>query len=68
MNNKSHASHVDAPSVFEFQLMPPLVYILQQTNVKADNVEFSTVIVYSCSNSCWNGDREEVDSKKKLYL
>lgn len=46
----------DAPAVFEFQLMPPLVYILQQISPDRTrtNVEFGTVLVYSCSESCWN--------------
>ena len=56
----------DAPAVFEFQLMPPLVYMLQQQSKDIDetgSVEFGTVLVFSCSGSCWNdsegGFREE---------
>ena len=52
----------DAPAVFEFQLMPPLVYMLQnnaQQSKTADDaetgiVEFGTVLVFSCSKSCWD--------------
>lgn len=54
----------DALAVFEFQLMPPLVYLLQQNQhrqlneagpeVTTGSVEFGTVLVYSCSESCWN--------------
>lgn len=46
----------DAPALFEFQLMPPLVYILQQINTDRtrENMEFGTVLVYSCSESCWS--------------
>ena len=56
--------------VFELQLMPPLVYILQQYGRRIEKVatmskdqylplplekvvEFGTVLVYSCSASCW---------------
>ena len=49
--------------------MPPLVYILEQYGVKGlqrangqdlppsleKAVEFGTVLVYSCSASCWEG-------------
>jgi pre-rRNA-processing protein TSR4 len=60
----------DAPAVFELQLMPPLVYVLQN-NARLDKavadedgiLEFGTVLVFSCSKSCWDdrdgGFREE---------
>ena len=57
-------------SSFEFQIMPQLVYILQQsmgqssgsldggtcfTNDSEITVpEFGTVLVYTCDNSCWD--------------
>ena len=60
-----------APSVFELQLMPPLVYLLQKSGgqtcvcrmAHVHSIEFGTVFIYSCSKSCWNegdgGFREE---------
>lgn len=47
-----------APCVFELQLMPPLIYILQKnyhSNTECGDcgVEFGTILVYSCSRSCW---------------
>ena len=54
--------------MYELQLMPPLVYILHQSITQAQSmeskdsellllkekvVEFGTVLVYSCSASCW---------------
>lgn len=53
--------------MYEFQLMPPLVYILQQNQKRRQAVlkdqgvpqsqgrivEFGTVLIYTCSNSCW---------------
>ena len=55
-----------APIVFEFQLMPPLVYMLQANQSKKSetkSVEFGTMLVYCCSVSCWDsgegGFREE---------
>ena len=44
--------HCGAPRVFELQLMPPLVYLLK-ANSSVD-VEFGTVLVYTCSKSCWH--------------
>ena len=52
--------------MYELQLMPPLVYILHQSLSHTHNskvsklppedrvVEFGTVLVYSCSASCWS--------------
>lgn len=60
--------------MYELQLMPPLVYILQQNQkrqvaeVLKDQgpsqpagkiVEFGTVLVYTCSNSCWEDSLTE---------
>ena len=75
-------SHCGSPSVFELQLMPPLVYLLQQAvrrgsrahsntssadTVTPSAVEFGTVLVYCCEQSCWtdctsssSGWRQEV--------
>lgn len=41
--------------IFELQLMPALVSLLQ----KADSntaLEFGTVLVYTCTNSCWEAE------------
>ena len=40
-----------APRVFELQLMPPLVYLLRTSS--GVEVELGTVLVYTCSKSCW---------------
>ncbi|KAG8437652.1 hypothetical protein GDO86_008388 [Hymenochirus boettgeri] len=41
--------------VFEFQLMPALVSLLQDAN--ADTLlEFGTVLVFTCEKSCWEAD------------
>lgn len=52
-----------APCVFELQLMPTLVYVLHKMRheckeadlilPKEKTVEFGTVLIYSCSASCW---------------
>ena len=44
--------HCGAARVFELQLMPPLVYLLKTSSDVA--IEFGTVIVYTCSKSCWH--------------
>ncbi|XP_038130183.1 programmed cell death protein 2-like [Cyprinodon tularosa] len=42
------------PRVFELQLMPALVSLLQRTDGGAeDQLEFGTVLIYSCRASCW---------------
>lgn len=67
-----------APRVFECQLMPALVYILQtKLCVKQEGsclpnpgsmaVEFGTVIVYSCSSSCWEDDNNNIGSKTSKF-
>ncbi|XP_026166371.1 programmed cell death protein 2-like isoform X2 [Mastacembelus armatus] len=37
---------------FELQLMPALVSMLQREDCSAE-LEFGTVLVYTCTNSCW---------------
>jgi pre-rRNA-processing protein TSR4 len=58
-----------APRVFECQLMPTLVYILQAHLCRQASslpaVEFGTAIVYSCSASCW--DDQITDSKSYQF-
>ena len=51
-----------APNTFELQLMPLLVYLLQRAAGRTSvcrmahvhSIEFGTVLVYTCSKSCWN--------------
>lgn len=40
------------PRTFELQLMPALVSLLQGGSVGAE-LEFGTVLVYTCTSSCW---------------
>ncbi|XP_062523348.1 programmed cell death protein 2-like isoform X2 [Corticium candelabrum] len=40
--------------VFEMQLMPALVHIIQRSSSLVENLEFGTVLVYTCSTSCWS--------------
>ncbi|XP_055504776.1 programmed cell death protein 2-like [Leucoraja erinacea] len=42
-----------APRVFEFQLMPALVSLLQSVDATEASVEFGTVLVFTCEESCW---------------
>lgn len=42
------------PRTFELQLMPALVSLLQRKDCRSVNkLEFGTVLVYTCTNSCW---------------
>ncbi len=55
-----------ADRVYECQLMPQAVYYLQRLHSQCrgedpegmsqpnDTVEFGTVLIYTCSQSCWN--------------
>ncbi|KAM4553111.1 programmed cell death protein 2-like [Fundulus diaphanus] len=50
----SVCSSCGEPRTFELQLMPALVYLLQRIDSNsAKKLEFGTVLVYTCTNSCW---------------
>ena len=69
-----------SPTVFEFQLMPPLVYILQQSKKRtesvaagactssANSVEFGTVLIYTCSRSCWPRNEENEFREERIFV
>uniref|UniRef100_H2UK71 Programmed cell death 2-like n=1 Tax=Takifugu rubripes TaxID=31033 RepID=H2UK71_TAKRU len=42
-----------ASRTFELQLMPALVSLLQTRGGSGGQVEFGTILVYTCRNSCW---------------
>ncbi|XP_040135960.1 programmed cell death protein 2-like isoform X2 [Ictidomys tridecemlineatus] len=45
-------SHCGGQRIFEFQLMPALISMLQSANLGL-SVEFGTILVYTCEKSCW---------------
>ncbi|KAM4733604.1 programmed cell death protein 2-like [Anableps anableps] len=50
----SACSSCGEPRTFELQLMPALVSLLQRKDSSSEMVlEFGTVLVYTCTNSCW---------------
>ncbi|XP_010004534.1 PREDICTED: programmed cell death protein 2-like [Chaetura pelagica] len=49
-------SNCGSKRVFEFQLMPALVSMLQSDSDLS--VEFGTVIVYTCERSCWPANHQ----------
>ncbi|KAK7091560.1 programmed cell death protein 2-like [Littorina saxatilis] len=54
--------HCGSSQVFELQLVPPLIPLLKLPGETESLVEFGTVLVYTCSKSCWSdseGWREE---------
>uniref|UniRef100_A0A4W5JQQ0 Programmed cell death 2-like n=1 Tax=Hucho hucho TaxID=62062 RepID=A0A4W5JQQ0_9TELE len=62
---KPGCCHCGGIRVFEFQLMPALVSLLQRTDTGAGRgsrsavemdtgLEFGTVMVFTCRNSCWS--------------
>lgn len=49
------------PRTFELQLMPALVSFLQgKGNSSGTQLEFGTVLVYTCLNSCWTTSSDSV--------
>ncbi|XP_061175530.1 programmed cell death protein 2-like [Saccostrea echinata] len=48
------------PVVFELQLMPALVNFLQLPENSGPATEFGTVIVFTCKNSCWDGQSKTI--------
>ncbi|XP_023675611.1 programmed cell death protein 2-like [Paramormyrops kingsleyae] len=52
-------SYCGNPRVFEFQLMPALVSLLESINSTSELLlEFGTVLVYTCRDSCWQPGRD----------
>ncbi|KAK2842831.1 hypothetical protein Q5P01_013031 [Channa striata] len=50
----SACSSCGGSRTFELQLMPALVSLLQRVSGSAEvELEFGTVLVYTCTNSCW---------------
>ncbi|XP_041852999.1 programmed cell death protein 2-like [Melanotaenia boesemani] len=50
----SACSSCGGPRTFELQLMPALVSLLQGKDGGSETeLEFGTVLVYTCTNSCW---------------
>ena len=54
-----------AKRVFEFQLMPALIPYLQLNMKDSEYIEFGTVLIYSCSKSCWD---ENPQSELCIYF
>ena len=44
------------PRTFELQLMPALVGLLRRKDGGEAELEFGTVLVYTCTSSCWTQD------------
>ena len=49
-----HCPNCQGARLFEMQLMPALVHILNTSSPIAEHLDFGSVLVYTCSNSCWN--------------
>lgn len=63
----SNCIYCNSKLKYEFQLMPALVNYLKLINNNCDQsdnkqesnrLEFGVVIVYTCSNSCWNNEND----------
>ncbi|XP_035520514.1 programmed cell death protein 2-like [Morone saxatilis] len=58
----SACGHCGGSRTFELQLMPALVSLLQRSGGGEAELEFGTVLVYTCANSCWTtGSRSAVE-------
>ncbi|KAL8586558.1 hypothetical protein ACOMHN_053911 [Nucella lapillus] len=49
----SKCERCQAPRVFELQLVPPLIPFLTFPGQTEPQVEFGTVLVFTCRDSCW---------------
>uniref|UniRef100_A0A1A8KAA4 Programmed cell death 2-like n=1 Tax=Nothobranchius kuhntae TaxID=321403 RepID=A0A1A8KAA4_NOTKU len=55
----SACSSCGGSRIFELQLMPALVHYLQRKDRSSEaELEFGTVLVYTCSTSCWTSGSE----------
>ena len=55
--------HCGARTVFEFQLLPSLVGQMSVKGLEGVPVEFGTVLVFTCSQSCWQPDNPQPRSE-----
>ncbi|XP_011402497.1 PREDICTED: programmed cell death protein 2-like [Amphimedon queenslandica] len=62
INEIPSCNHCGGPLVFELQLLPQIIYLLQEDLKFQDHVqgalrlpvvEYGTVLVFTCSSSCW---------------
>ena len=59
-------SRCGSKRVFEFQLLPTLIYKLKEFNSSSIIPEFGTVMVYTCNNNCWSDDNQLLE--EFIYL
>lgn len=52
-DSPTRCRHCGGETVFEFQLMPALVNYLKAAETTGVAVEFGTVLVFTCKQSCW---------------
>ena len=69
-----HCKNCGSQCVFEFQILPQLIHILQSAireklhdgsasqYLKYEAVEYGTVLVYTCSKSCWSNNTSDSTS------
>lgn len=58
----AHCIHCGGPVVFELQLMPALINHLKLSEGTGNVLEFGTVLIYTCKQSCWSdGDLYRTD-------
>ncbi|XP_077990415.1 programmed cell death protein 2-like [Glandiceps talaboti] len=53
--------------IFEFQLMPALVSILKIADTSDIPIDFGSVYIYSCKNSCWQ-ENETEKYKEEFFI
>ena len=68
-------SSCGGPRTFEFQLMPALVSLLQPKDSRtttdcapSEVLEFGTVLVYTCRNSCWTSGSSNTPREEFLFV
>ena len=66
MEEKQSCSHCGADTTFELQLLPSLVAQLSVAGLEGAPLEFGTVLVMACQNSCWSDTSNQPRFEKVL--
>jgi pre-rRNA-processing protein TSR4 len=66
LEENQSCSHCGADTTFELQLLPSLVAQLSVAGLEGAPLEFGTVLVMACQNSCWSGTSNQPRFEKVL--
>uniref|UniRef100_A0A0B6ZVD7 Programmed cell death protein 2 C-terminal domain-containing protein n=1 Tax=Arion vulgaris TaxID=1028688 RepID=A0A0B6ZVD7_9EUPU len=61
-------SHCGGEFIFELQLLPPLIPFLKAQNGTPCEVEFGTVLIFTCERNCWPAEHDQYDLLEELIV